>query len=206
MKKLFITTLLSLPILASAGPVLSSELLVNGSFESDLQAHGTYSIRANLTGWTGGANGIELRDAVAGAAYDGNNFIELDVRANSSISQSFATTIGQSYLLTFAFAARPGSKNAASNGINWSAGDMSDIAFGLDINSSWTLANATFVATGNTTTLTFNAIGISDAVGTSLDDVSVRAIPEPASYALVLLGLAACGLATLSGRQARSKH
>ena len=194
MKKLIIITLLSLPVLAIAGPVLSANLLTNGGFETDAQAAGGYSIKSNLTGWTGGTYGIELRDAMSGTAYDGKNFIELDTTANSSISQSFTTIVGQTYQLSFAYAARPDNLGAASDGMSWSAGNMNDVAFGQNTNANWTMADASFVATSTTTTLSFKAIGTSDSYGTSLDDVSVRAIPEPPSYALLLAGLAACGM------------
>jgi hypothetical protein len=193
MKKLLSVALLTLPLAALANPVLSNELLINGGFESDVLASGTFTTRANLTGWTGGANGIELRNAVAGTAYQGSNFVELDTNANSSMSQTFSTRIGQLYQLTFAYAARPDNKGAASDGMSWSAGNMSNVAFGQDTNTGWTVMDTSFVATGTSTTLTFKAIGISDSFGTSLDSVSVHAVPEPASFALALAGLLACG-------------
>lgn len=196
MKKLLAPVFLVLPALAFAGPVTPANLLINGSFEADVQAAGTFSNPANLTGWTGGAHGIELRDNVSGTAYDGNNFIELDTTANSSMSQNFSTTVGQTYLLSFFYEQRPNNLGAASDGISWSAGNMSDVAFGQDTITSWTQVNTSFVATGSTTTLTFKALGTSDSIGTSLDAVSVvSAVPEPASYQLALLGLAACAVA-----------
>lgn len=191
MKKLLITALLSLPLIALAGPVASTNLLTNGSFDSDVQAAGSWSIKSNLTGWTGGAYGVELRDAIAGTAYDGGNFIELDTTANSSISQTFATNVGQTYLLSFVYAARPDNKGAASDGISWSAGNMSNVAFGQDTNTAWTMMSASFVATGTSTTLSFKAMGTSDSFGTSLDDVSVTAVPEPGSLALLGAGFSA---------------
>lgn len=196
MNKLLGPVFLILPALTFAAPVTPINLLINGSFEADVQATGTFSNPAMLTGWTGGPHGIELRDNVAGSAYDGKNFIELESTANSSMSQSFSTTIGQTYLLSFFYEQRPDNLGAASDGMSWSAGNMSDVAFGQDTISSWTQVNSSFVATGLTTTLTFKALGTSDSMGTSLDAVSVvSAVPEPASYQLALLGLAACGVA-----------
>ncbi|HEY4083359.1 MAG TPA: PEP-CTERM sorting domain-containing protein [Burkholderiaceae bacterium] len=196
MKKLLIPAFLVLPALALAGPVTANNLLTNGSFESDAQGAGSYSVKANLTGWTGGTHGIELRNGISGMAYDGKNFIELDTTANSSMSQSFSTTVGQSYLLSFVYEQRANNKGADSDGMSWSAGNMSDVAFGQDTITDWTSVNASFVATDTTTTLTFKALGTSDSIGTSLDAVSVvSAVPEPASYQLALLGLVACAVA-----------
>jgi hypothetical protein len=197
-----------LPGLALAG----SNLIDNGSFEANAQAAGSWSIAANLTDWIGGANGIELRNDVAGTAFDGSNFVELDTTANSSMSQSFATVVGRTYELSFAYAARPDNKGAASNGISWSAGDHSNIVFGTNTDTAWTVVNTSFVATSTKTTLSFAAVGISDSYGTSLDDVSVtmapelratvHELPEPGGYALVFAGLFAMGAASRRGKKA----
>ena len=86
----------------------AANLVVNGSFEANLQGNGSWHIYSNLTGWTGGANGIELRDNVAGAAFDGANYVELDTYANSSIAQTIGTTLGTQYNLSFAYSPREG--------------------------------------------------------------------------------------------------
>ncbi len=193
MKKLLvISALLSLPVLAIAGPVSATELLNNGSFESNLQTAGSWKVFTALTGWSAAAGGVELRNQVAGNAADGSNFVELDTYGNSSISQQFATVVGQTYNLSFAYAEREGVA-ASSNGISWSAGNMSNVVFGQDTNTSWTVMETSFVASDVLTTLTFTAVGTSDSLGTSLDAVSVtQAVPEPASVSLLLAGLAAC--------------
>src|SRR5687767_9165415 len=110
MRKLIVAALLAAPLLASAN------LLVNGSFEANAQAANTWNIYPNLTGWTGDQYGIELRNNVAGAAYDGVNFVELDTLHNSQMNQSIGTSLGQFYKVSFAYSGRPG-VSAASNGI-----------------------------------------------------------------------------------------
>jgi hypothetical protein len=58
----------------------------------------------------------------------------------------------------------------------------------------WSLHSFTFTAgVGPSTTLSFLAAGNSDGLGGSLDDVSVTAVPEPETYALLLGGLALVG-------------
>jgi len=201
MKKLLvITALLSLPMLAIAGPISATELLNNGSFESNLQGASSWKIYSSLTGWTAAAGGIELRNQVAGNAADGSNFVELDTTGNSSISQQFATVVGQTYNLSFAYAERAGVA-ASSNGISWSAGNVSNSIFGQDTNTNWTVMNTSFVATDVLTTLRFSAVGTSDGYGTSLDAVSViQAVPEPASFSLLLAGLSACAFVSRKRR------
>ncbi len=61
-------------------------------------------------------------------------------------------------------------------------------------NLKWTVFNAQFTASQNTTSLQFASI--TDTLGYSggimLDAVAVQAVPEPASAALLLLGAALC--------------
>ena len=114
--------ILSRPALAAVAVFLLSSgsaranLIINGSFEADAQAAGTWGIDPNLTGWQGGPNGIELRNDVAGAAFDGTNFIELDTTANSSATQKIGTVLGTVYNLSFAYSPRTGVAST-SNGI-----------------------------------------------------------------------------------------
>jgi hypothetical protein len=56
--------------------------------------------------------------------------------------------------------------------------------------------------TGNTD-LTFAAIGTSDSLGTSLDNVSVTAVPEVETYAMMLAGLGLMG--TIARRRNKNK-
>lgn len=65
---MFKQSLLALALMGAAATSANANLVVNGSFEADSQAADTWSIKPNLTGWTGGQNGIELRNAVQGTA------------------------------------------------------------------------------------------------------------------------------------------
>lgn len=198
--KLIKIVLFATACVAGAAYASPTELIVNGSFEDDFQAANTWNIYGNLTGWTGGVDGIELRNNVAGAAYDGNNFIELDAYYNSSASQTIATVAGQNYTLTFAYAPRAG-VNADSNGIDvqWN-GHSLGVQTGDGTHSSgndWTIISRTVHATSDATTLMFAAVGVSDSVGGSLDRVSlVSAVPEPGVYAMLLAGVGVLGLAS----------
>ena len=72
------------PILIAAGMlavsgIASANLIINGSFEANSQANGTWNVYNSLIGWqTAYGPGIELRNNVAGTASDGVNFVELD--------------------------------------------------------------------------------------------------------------------------------
>lgn len=182
-------------LLAQAAPI---NLVKNGSFESDVQGGNSWSIYGSLTNWAAGPFGIEVRNNVAGKAFDGLNFVELDTTKNSWISQSFTTIVGATYHLSFVWANRTDSQGANSNGLNWSVDALSGVV-GQDLTTAWTRFEQDFVATGTSTTLRFGGVGKSDGFGTSLDAVSVTqvanaaaksTVPEPGSLAL-LAGAAA---------------
>jgi hypothetical protein len=193
MRKALVTALLASPLFALAA---GSNLVGNGSFEDKTLADGSWSNYSSLASWSTGSRGVEVRNNVAGSALDGHNFVELDTTGNSSISQTLSTVAGQWYTISFAYANRSGVA-VASNGLGWSFGDVSGTAAALPFNggssTDWQTFSTTIKAKSNSTVLSFSALGTSDSLGSSLDKVSVSAVPEPESYALMLAGLAAIG-------------
>lgn len=190
MKRLIAASLFAAPLFALAAPV---NLLNNGSFESTAVASGTWNIFNAIPGWNVGPNGVEIRNNVAGSAFAGNNFVELDTTANSWISQTLNTVMGATYSLSFSYANRPDNQGAASNGILWSIGGQNGTV-GANTVTTWNTFTTTFVGTGAPMTLRFDAAGRSDGYGTSLDNVAVSAVPEPESIALLLAGLGVMGV------------
>jgi hypothetical protein len=188
MRKIVLAALLAAPLMASA-----ANLVTNGSFEANAMPNGSWSIFSNLTGWTGAPN-IELRDNVAGAAYDGLNFVELDTTGNSGMFQDIATTAGAHYSLSFAYSPRPGTGNTNDINVLWNGSLLQALA-GTNVGgaNNWSVYTLDVVGgAGATSRLAFNAAGISDSYGGSLDAVSLTsAVPEPQTYALLLAGLGA---------------
>ena len=188
-------------VLSAMGAQASTNLVNNGSFEANAQTVNHWTIYSNLTDWSGGAAGIELRNNVAGVAQEGVNFVELDTTNNSSMSQQITFANAGSYVLSFWYAARPdnGTRNTNSDALGWALGN----SFSGAVLGNWALPGATtwqhFTTTftigqAGTQTLAFNALGISDSYGGSIDNVSITsAVPEPESYALMLVGLGLMG-------------
>jgi len=182
--------LLATPMLASA----AVDLVTNGSFEADPQSNGSWNIYSSLTGWNGSPN-IELRNNVAGTAYDGSNFVELDTNSNSSMSQLLTGAAGL-YELSFWYSARPGT--GTTNDLSFSFDGIANgtVLTGIGnagSNHSWQHFSQIVNFDGNGL-LTFSAAGISDSYGGSLDMVSfTSAVPEPETYAMLLAGLGLLG-------------
>lgn len=198
------TTLLRTVVLASglamAGAASANmpNLIVNGSFESIAQGDNSWSIYGNgqLDGWKVGKYGVEVRDSVAGEAFDGENFVELDTTRNSWISQSFATVIGQTYTVSYAYAPRNGvSKNSNALGAFIDGVRLDRQAAAGVSPDAWDIYSFDFVAGKASTTLKFAALGKSDSYGGSLDAVAVTAapVPEPETWAMLLAGVAFVG-------------
>jgi hypothetical protein len=183
---LLLIVLILVPISARAG------LIVNGSFETPTQTAGTWSIYTSIPGWdTTSGDGIEVRNNVAGTAYDGVNFVELDSYSNSAMSQDVTTIPLSKYNLSYYYAPRSG-VSAASNYIELYFNDVriDNITGDDQSNSGWNLRSFLVTGTGSDT-ITFKAAGTSDSYGGSIDKVSMdlAAVPDAGST-LLLLGIA----------------
>ncbi len=204
--------IIALAALACIGATASAANLINdGSFESISQAAGTWGTYEAVPGWivtkangTLSPNGLEVRNGVAGTAEDGNNFIELDGYENDRITTAFATTVGQKYELTFWYANRDGVA-ASSEGFDARvvSGAISPLysLVGNAATPGWHEEVITFTAESMLTLFTIKATGTSDSVGTSFDNFSAIAVPEPATLGLFAAGLAIVGLSSRRRRR-----
>jgi hypothetical protein len=200
-KRLLIATALLVSGSATAASI------VNGSFEANSVSNGTWNIFYNGTvpGWSSGPtpdNGIEIRNNVAGQAYDGVNFVELDTTRNSVAYQGISTTAGEIYDLSFAYSTRPGVTTPAfpadTNNLSvfWNGTSLGTFG-GINPSSTtnnWIIYSVQVVGTGGLDQLRFAATGTSDSYGGSLDAVTLTtAVPEPEVYAMMGLGLGLLG-------------
>jgi hypothetical protein len=124
-----------------------------------------------------------------------------------TISQTFNTVAGQSYDVTFAYtrnaaggpnlmSADVGVFNGASliNGVTVSTLNNPSV-YGVEHGLIWHDDGFTFTATGSTSTLRL-AADIPGNAGVFFDTVSVTGpgVPEPASWALMILGFGGLGV------------
>lgn len=190
---LFLLSALALPAAQAA-----TNLVVNGSFEADGGEAGYWRITPNLTGWAGepgSDKGIEVQNNFEGnTAQDGLYLVELDTYSNSAMSQ--VITASGWVQLSFWYAARA-NQPAGTNGLAYSLGTLGgtllESTAGGATNTWQQFTGLVDLGSTGSATLRFAAIGLSDQYGGLLDNVSVTAVPEPATAALWLAGLGLLG-------------
>jgi hypothetical protein len=135
----------------------------------------------------------------------GGNFVGLNAGINASpLSQVISgLQVGKSYVLTFdyAFAQGFGGKNVSSNDsigvslLGQTFVTTPTVTLPAKGFSGWTTASFKFTDTGGSDVLSFLANGTSGAPPYALlDGVSLNSgVPEPAAWAMMLLGIGALG-------------
>lgn len=160
--------------LVSCSVLPSGDIVTNGSFESPNVSSGSWWHGTSISGWRAAHGRIEIHDHwLDTSPAHGSQHVELDADVSSGIYQDLTTIPGATYRLRFAFAARPGT-SASQNvlGVVWGGQPVATLTTG---SSAWVYYTYTLVASGTTTRLQFNDLGISNAHGTLLDHVTLVA-------------------------------
>ena len=204
----------------SAVPAQAANLLVNGGFEAP--AIGTFfqnfaSGSTGIPGWTvdaftpsGGSGGnVDIVDGAftpggPSPAAEGSQFLDLvGFGAVGSIYQTFSTVAGQAYSLNFSYSHNlfGGSPSQSAsfalyNGIF--SGGLAPIqtvthSTGTASNLDWRTRTFSFVAAGSQSTVAFGTRSGTDNAGLLLDGVSVTAVPEAATWMMMIVGFGLVG-------------
>lgn len=192
----------------------SATVIFTSTFESVAggpTANGTFTNVQTADGWnaTDANHPIELQRRVAGSPstgvgqFDGGNvFVELDSTRNSSM---FRTLDAGTYSLSFLYSPRP-NVASTSNGIEVLLNGVLLNPPGLvtgagGANTNWALYSTGTFTAGAGSTLTFRAAGTSDSLGGYLDNITLSAVPEPATWAMMLIGFGMAGYGMRSRRK-----
>ena len=194
-------------------PVQATNLIQNGSFETATVNPGSFlqldAVSTAITGWTVSQGTIDYI-GTAWQASEGARSLDLQGLASGGIQQTFNTTIGETYRVTFDLAGNPVGGSAIKEMRVSAGGSSADFSFDITgkspSNVGWVSKSWDFTANSTTTTLEFIGLGNS-ALGAALDNVSVIAlsgpstsVPEPSSM-LGLLGLGVLGIGSALKRQ-----
>lgn len=194
-------TAVALLALAITSPAFSATLITNGSFELG-NTSGAFSTASagstDITGWTVDAGSVDYISSYW-AASDGVRSIDIAGSAIGALSQSFATTAGKSYLVSFDLSSNPDLSAPRDLHVSIDGGAPSIFthpgATGKDAaGMNWTSQSFTFLAAGPTSTITFTTNGTAQGFfGPALDNVVAAVVPEPAAWALMLAGFGLVG-------------
>jgi choice-of-anchor C domain-containing protein len=192
MKKIFLTIICIVALLASFGTVSAANLVVNGGFETPVVVakywDTYYAGDTGLTGWTIEKGSIDHVSKTGWESHSGQS-IDLAGWKPGKISQTIPTEPGQTYELNFWLAGNSYKEGTETFAVNWDGAEQTQITFdttGKDIfnnNGGWKLVTLSGLkATTSTTEIAFEQLqSYDDRCGVALDDISVErtVIPTP---------------------------
>jgi choice-of-anchor C domain-containing protein len=214
MRALTLAAAIALAALLGSASEAGAVTLVNGSFEMGPEASNGYFVdmgvgNTSIPGWSIDTGTIDYITHYWPGS-DGERSIDLAGAGPGSISQTFATDIGQHYVVSFDLAGNPDGSpivKTLSVGVNGAAVQnytASIAGVTSYANLGWTRKTYNFVATSGSSTLTFTDTAPTSPYGPALDNVAVAAaagVPEPAAWTMMVIGFG--GLGALLRRRAR---
>ena len=182
----------AMSVAAQATPAAAAELVTNGGFET-----------GDLTGWnvTGNHEGA-AGDFSGYTPHSGNDFAYLgDTSGTGSLSQLLTTAAGQTYTLSYYLASH--GDNSTTFSALWNGQTIAGSEL-VNPNSNGIYTLFSFLVTG-TGSDTLTLLATDPPSYLALDDVSVTeatgAVPEPATWAMMLLGFVGIGAAVRRNRK-----
>lgn len=213
MKVSFVRLFLLSAAMASSAHAIT---VTNGSFEQGAAITGGFDLLAagdnsTITGWTVlGPGGVDYVDPLIWDASDGTRSVELSGVAAGGVSQVMTNqfVVGQNYIMQFDMSANPfavdGLYSATVSVTGAAPADFSYLLTALNTPTSMAYQSYSyaFTATSATKTIEFRGSG-NGVLGIVLDNVSIEAvaIPEPGSWAMLLMGFGLVGSALRRSRK-----
>jgi hypothetical protein len=187
-------------------------LLVNPSFETGIALPGGQAtvaagpVDAAITGWRVYSNGVNYVDNTVWNAADNSRSVEL-LSNSGGIGQRVSGFIpGKQYVLKFNVSANPFNTSPGPKAVAYTVSVTGGVAVqdyytfipGLNApnNMLYVTEQYNFIASKTTQDLLFKASGRNGLFGPVIDSVSVSVIPEPSTWAMLVLGFGLAGVAS----------
>ena len=196
-----------LAITAFGASAASAASVVNGSFErgvGDAGLGGFSTLGGGSTsifGWTVTGGSVDWINGYWQAP-DGTHSIDLNGVSVGGVEQSIATTAGQQYLLSFQMSGNPDIGSGTRTMQVGAGGASAPYSYTFTVgpnghsNMNWVTDTLRFTATGPTTLISFASTSNGNCCwGPALDNVSISAVPEPTTWAMMFLGMGLIGVA-----------
>jgi choice-of-anchor C domain-containing protein len=206
--RLIVPAIAGLSLTSSAPCRASANLIVNGGFEQPTPLPFSFGEEFNagstgIPGWTVVSGSVDVTPTTWFNSYQGVQALDLDGSSPGAVSQSFVTTIGTAYQLSFAYADN-GTAGGTYDGTRTADVTVTDSGGTILLSSSvshngstpddmnYQIFTGSFVADTMTTTLQFTSTDPSssnDGIALDAVTVSVSSVPEPGSLILLVAGL-----------------
>ena len=190
----------------------ATNLITDGDFSpASAYQYGVWGLYSSVNGWTNNGDDVEVGlNSTYGLPCDGAICTNLEVNADQfgDVSQLVTLTPGDKYNFTFDYGGRPGGGvqelDVMVDGTVLNPSSLLTGSYGI-----WTGEHYVFTATALSETIEFksldtSAMGGLPSYGNEITNVSVAAVPEPATWALMLAGFGAMGVALRSRRRIAS--
>jgi choice-of-anchor C domain-containing protein len=155
----------------------------DGSFETPAVPAGTFSrlfAGQSVGPWSVTSGSVDLIGPGFWAAAEGDQSLDLDGASDGTISQTFATTPGTTYTVSYALAGNTAAGPTIKTGMALINGQVVqnfsfDITGKTFVDMGYVNQEFTFLATGPSTTLTFASTTTPGGWGPVLDNIQIKA-------------------------------
>jgi choice-of-anchor C domain-containing protein len=190
----------ALAVLFTAMPIAAADatVVINGSFEQGPASVGSFTTFGTnstaITGWTVTGGSVDVIGSYWNHS-DGSRSLDLSGNQAGTIAQMIPTIAGKRYTVSFDISSNPDRAFQKSMLVGFGSATPVAVSFTGPVTRplQWQTVTLRFTANAPTTRLSFQSTTPA-AWGIALDNVSA-AVPEPATWAMLIAGFGFVGAA-----------